>query len=284
MKTFSDLIVLVFVVSSVSSVGLSLSWQQIAEPLRHIRPIVLSLLVNFVVVPTTAVVIARSMLLSEPQAVGLILVGSAAGAPFFPKLIEVAKGDVALSVGLMMVLMVGSLIYLPLTLPFLLPGVSVNSWGIARSLLITMILPLALGLVVKHSAPRCAHRLRSPLNALSGLSLVIALILVCVTELKGLRQLMASPAIPACVALLVLSFGGGYVFGGRTDRSRQVIGLGSAARNIPAALLIGGQNFADPQVVLMIVLSALISVALLVPATLYLARRSRHRVEAIPQV
>ena len=274
MKTFSDLTVLVFVVSSVSSVGLSLSWQQIAEPLRQVRLIVLSLLVNFVVVPGMAVAIARGMVLSEPQAVGLILLGAAAGAPFLPKLIEAAKGDVPLSVGLMMVLMLGSLICLPLTLPFMLPGVSVNSWKIARSLLITMILPLGLGLLLKRSYPTWADRLRGPLNAISQLTLVLALTLICVQQFSGLQQLIASSAIPACVALLVLSFGSGYVVGGGTESSRQVMGLGTAARNIPAALLIGAQNFEHPQVVLMIVLSALIAVAMFVPGSLYLARRN----------
>ncbi len=275
MKTLADVIVLVFVVSSVSSVGLSLGWRQIVAPLRQVRLIVVALLVNFVVVPGVTMLIAKGFILSEPQAVGLILLGSAAGAPFLPKLIEAAKGDVALSVGLMMVLMVASLICLPLSLPFMLPGVSVNSWKIARSLLITMILPLGLGLLLKRSSPTWADRLRGPLNAISQLTLVLALILICAQQFSGLQQLVASSAIPACVALLVVSFGAGYVLGGGTERSRQVMGLGTAARNIPAALLIGGQNFEHPQVVLMIVLSALISVALFVPVALFFARRAR---------
>ncbi len=278
MKTIADLIVLVFVVSSISSVGLSLSWQQIVVPLRQIRLVVLSLLVNFVVVPIFAVAIARGLALNEPQAVGLILLGAAAGAPFLPKLIETARGDVALSVALMVVLMVGSLICLPLSLPYMLPGVSVNSLKIARSLLVTMILPLGLGLVLKRCYPAWADRLRVPLNAISQLALVVALLLICVDQFSGLQQLIASWAIPACVALLVLSFGLGYVVGGRAKGSRQVIGFGTAARNIPAALLIGGQNFEHPQVVLMIVLSALISVAVFVPATLFIARRSQSAV------
>ncbi len=271
MKTLVDLTVLVFVVSSVSGVGMSLNWRQIAVPLRQVRLISLSLLVNFVAVPVLAVGIARVLSLSEPQAVGLILLGSAAGAPFLPKLVEAAKGDVALSVGLMMVLMAASLICLPLTLPWLLPGVSVNSWKIARSLLITMILPLAFGLVLKQSYPTWAHRLRGPLNTVSLLTLVIALVLICAQQFAGLKYLIASSAIPACLALLVLSFSSGYVVGGHAESSRQVLGFGTAARNIPAALLIGAQNFEHPQVVLMIVLSALISVAVFVPTTIYFA-------------
>jgi len=60
--------------------------------------------------------------------------GTAAGAPFLPKLAQIAKGNLAFGVGLMVLLMVVTVGYLPLVLPILLPGVSVNPAEIARSL------------------------------------------------------------------------------------------------------------------------------------------------------
>lgn len=276
MKTFGDLCVVIFVVSSLFSVGLNLTWQQIVSPLRQIRLIAISLIVNFVVVPILTVVVTRVMSLSEPQAVGLILLGSAAGAPFLPKLIEVTKGDVALSVALMVLLMVVSLVYLPLVLPFLLAGVSVNSLKIAQSLLITMILPLVAGLVVNAWRPLWAARLCSPLNLLSLVCLVVALVVISAHNFSGLWQLVITRAIPACAILLILSFGAGFAFGGRPGSLRRVLGFGTSARNIPAALIIGGQNFEHPDVVLMIVLSALIAVVVLVPAAIAFGGSSIH--------
>jgi hypothetical protein len=44
--------------------------------------------------------------------IGLILLATAAGAPFLPKLAEVAKGNIAFGVGLMVLLMVVTIIYL----------------------------------------------------------------------------------------------------------------------------------------------------------------------------
>jgi BASS family bile acid:Na+ symporter len=38
--------------------------------------------------------------------VGLLLLGTAAGAPFLPKLAQIAKGNLAFAVGLMVLLMV----------------------------------------------------------------------------------------------------------------------------------------------------------------------------------
>ena len=273
MKSFADMLVLAFVMSSVLSVGMFLSWQQILVPLRQFRLLALALLANFVVVPVVAVALARGMSLNEPQSVGLILLGAAAGAPFVPKLIETARGDVALSVATMVLLMVGSLICLPLLLPIMLPGVTVNSGKIAQSLLITMIFPLVLGLVLKAFLPAWADGLRPFLNLISQITLLLSLTLICVHQFHGLQQLIVTWAIPACVTLVVVSFVIGFAVGGPARSSRETMGFGTAGRNIPAALLVGGQNFENPEVMLMIILSALVSVVIFVPIALLAGRR-----------
>ena len=51
-----------------------------------------------------------------------MLLSTAAGAPFLPKLTELAKGNLPFAVGIMVLLAVGTVGYLPLVLPLLLPG------------------------------------------------------------------------------------------------------------------------------------------------------------------
>jgi BASS family bile acid:Na+ symporter len=272
-KPLVDLIILVFVVSSVLGVGLSLTVSEIMAPLRRVRLVALSLLANFVVVPAVAVAITKVMSLSEPAAVGLILLGAAAGAPFLPKLVEVAKGDLAFSVALMVLLMIGSLAYLPLVLPLLLPGVSVNSRKIAESLLVTMILPLGVGLCLKALRESLAVRLRPLMGRLSNISLLIALVLISAMNSQRLLEMVSTRAIPAVALFVGVSFGAGYVLGGFDRDARPVLGLGTAARNFPAALLVGGQNFDDPNVAILVLVAALLSLLILVP----LARASARR-------
>ena len=126
--------VVVFVVSSTLSVGLGLTVPQIVAPLRNGRLVALSLLANFVLAPIAAIGLARVLGLEEPLAVGLLLVAVAGGAPFLLKLADLAKADMPFAVGLMVVLMVITVGYMPIVLPLLLPGVSVNPANIARSL------------------------------------------------------------------------------------------------------------------------------------------------------
>ncbi|MEV6137712.1 nuclear transport factor 2 family protein, partial [Nocardia sp. NPDC051990] len=114
---------LIFVVSSMVAMGLGLTISEITAPLRNLRLVAMSLLANFVLMPAAAVLLAKILHLDEPFGVGLLLLGAAAGAPFLPKLAQIAKGDLAFAVALMVVLMVITVGYLPLVLPLLLPGV-----------------------------------------------------------------------------------------------------------------------------------------------------------------
>ena len=123
--------VLIFIITSMLGMGFSLTIPQIIAPLKNRRLVVMSLLANFVLVPILALVIVRVIPLSEGLQVGLILVGFAAGAPFLPKLVQVARGGMAFTAGLMVLLMVVTIAYLPIVLPFVLTGVQLNPWEIA---------------------------------------------------------------------------------------------------------------------------------------------------------
>src|SRR6478736_3803992 len=109
-----------FVVSSMLAMGVGLTVPQIAEPLRNARLVVLTLLANFVVMPLGALALAKVLWLDEPFGIGLLLLGCAAGAPFLPKLAELAKGNLAFAVGAMVLLMVVTVGYLPVIMPLML--------------------------------------------------------------------------------------------------------------------------------------------------------------------
>ena len=145
----ANLSVVVFVVSSTLSVGLGLTVPQIVAPLRNGRLVVLSLLANFVLAPVAAIGLSKLFGLDQPLAIGLLLVGVAGGAPFLIKLADIAKANMAFAVGLMVVLMVLTVGYMPVVLPMLLEGVAVSPAAIAKSLILLMLIPLALGLALR---------------------------------------------------------------------------------------------------------------------------------------
>src|SRR4051794_23425 len=135
-----------FVASSMLAMGAGLTVAEIIDQLRNTQRLALALVANFVFVPIAALILTKVLHLDEPLGVGLLLLGCAAGAPFLPKLAELAKGNLAFAVGVMVLLTVITVGYLPVVLPLLLPGVTVNPVKIGSSLVVLMLFPLAGGL------------------------------------------------------------------------------------------------------------------------------------------
>jgi BASS family bile acid:Na+ symporter len=263
---------LIFVVSSMAAMGLGLKISEITAPLRNMRLVGLSLLANFVLMPAVAVLLAKVLRLDEPFGVGLLLLGAAAGAPFLPKLAQIAKGDLAFAVALMVVLMVITVGYLPLVLPLLLPGVSVNPGQIARSLIVLMLLPLAVALAVNATLPRAAAVAKPWCDRLSSLGLVAVVVLLVVVNFHNVLSVFGTRAILAGLLFIAIGYGAGWALGGPAAGTRPVLGLGTAQRNIAAALVVGGQSFTDPSVVVMVVVVAIVSLLVLLPLSRRLAR------------
>ena len=264
---------LIFVLSSMLAMGLGLTVSQIITPLRHARLVVLSLLANFVLMPIAAVALAALLRLDQPLGVGLLLLGTAAGAPFLPKLAQIAEGNLAFAVGLMVLLMVVTVGYLPLVLPVLLPGVSVNPAKIARSLFLLMLLPLAGALAIKARFAVAAARTKAVLDRVSNLSLMLLVVLITVANINNVLAVFGTHGILAGLLFIAVGFGMGWLLGGPGMDTRRVLALGTAQRNIAAALVVGSQSFRDPKVVVMVVVVAIVSLLVLMPLSRLLAKR-----------
>jgi bile acid:Na+ symporter, BASS family len=273
MQKATAVAMLIFVLSSMLAMGLGLTVSQIITPLRNARMVVLSLLANFVLMPLAAVALAALLRLDPPLGVGLLLLGTAAGAPFLPKLAQIAKGNLAFAVGLMVLLMVVTVGYLPLVLPVLLPGVSVNPAKIARSLFLLMLLPLAGALAVKARFAVAAARTKPVLDRVSNLSLILLVLLITAANINNVLAVFGTHGILAGLLFIVVGFGIGWLLGGPGMDTRRVLALGTAQRNIAAALVVGSQSFSDPKVVVMVVVVAIVSLLVLMPLSRLLAKR-----------
>ena len=278
----SSVAMLAFVLSSMLAMGLNLTVGQIITPLRNVRLVTLSLLVNFVLMPLAAIGLATLLRLDEPLGVGLLLLGSAAGAPFLPKLAQIARGNLAFAVGMMVLLMVITVGYLPLVLPLLLPGVSVNPAKIARSLFLLMLLPLAGALVVRARFAEVAARTKPVLDRLSNLSLILLVLLITVANVKNVLAVFGTRGILAGLLFIAIGFVIGWFLGGPDIDTRRVLALGTAQRNIAAALVVGSQSFTDPKVVVMVVVVAIVSLLVLMPLSRKLAKYKSGKAENPP--
>ena len=264
---------LAFVISSMLAMGLSLTVREIVAPLRNARLVLLALIANFVLMPLGAFGIAKLLHLKEALAAGLLVLGTAAGAPFLPKLAALAKGNLAFAVGLMVLLMVLTVGYMPLVLPRLLEGVTVDAAKIARSLVLLMLLPLGVGLAIKAWFAAAAARVKPPLDKTSNLSLILLIALLVVVNFDKMVDVFGTRGILAGIVFIFLGFAIGHLLGGPGLDTRRVLALGTSQRNIAAGLVVAGQNFSDPEVVLMVVVVAIVGLLILMPLSRALSRR-----------
>lgn len=257
---------LLFILASMLAMGLSLTMAQILQPLRNVRLVITALFGNFVLVPLLAFIITRVIPLEQSLQIGLIVLGTAAGAPFLPKLVQGAKGDVAFGVGLMTLLMVATVVYVPLVLPLLLPGVEVNPWDIAQSLIVLMLVPLAIGLLIKVHSPDVADHWGPVMNKISSLAILVLLVVGLGLNLANIVALVGSLGMLALLIFIAGCLAIGLLLGGRDPSIRSVMGLGTAQRNVAAAILVSVQNFSDTNTVSFVLVAAVLLLLILLPA------------------
>jgi BASS family bile acid:Na+ symporter len=265
---------LLFILSSMLAMGMSLTMAQILQPLRNVRLVLLALLANFVLTPLLAYVIIRVIPLEQSLQIGLVVLATAAGAPFLPKLVQGAKGDIAFGVGLMTLLMVVTIFYMPLVLPLLLPGVEVNPWDIAKSLIVLMLIPLAIGLLFKSHSPDSAAHWAATLNKISGLAILILLVVGLGLNVSNIIDLLGSLGLLALLLFIVGSLLIGLLLGGRNPAVRSVVGLGTAQRNVAAAILISVQNFSDTNTVSFVLVANILLLLVLLPTAKRMGARN----------
>jgi BASS family bile acid:Na+ symporter len=175
----------------------------------------------------------------------------------------------------MVLLMVVTVVYMPLVLPLMLEGVSVDPMKIGRSLVFLMLLPLAIGLLVRARTSGIAAKIQPSLSRLSILSLALLIALLLITNMQNLLSLFGPRGVLASIFFIAAGAGIGWLLGGPHSDTRGVMALGTAQRNIAAALVVGGQNFNDPRVIVMVVVVAIVGLLLLMPFARYLAKPSQ---------
>ena len=203
--------------------GLTLSWQDFHVVFSRPRDIVIGCATQFTVMPLLAFLLARLFHLDDALTIGVVLVGCCPGGTASNVITYLAKGDLALSVGMTGV----STLLAPVMTPLLVllltdKSVNVNVAAMFLSILWVVILPIVAGLVVKRLWPKTTERTAAYLPALS--SITIATIVAIIIAASAHRLLSGGLVIVAVVVLH--NIGGltvGYLIGRllRLDQPKQ---------------------------------------------------------------
>lgn len=264
-----------FIAGVLFAAGLEVTFEQLVKPLRNGPVVARALTANLILMPLIVYGMSVWFPLERPYMIGVLLYGFAAGAPYTPKLVGAAAGDVPNSIAATMLLTVLTIFYMPLVLPFLIPGAEIGIWAISKPLLLQMFVPLVIGLGVRHFSGRLAAKLLRPANIVVNLSLILFLVLALVLHGDALAATIGKGVITSAVVLTLVAFAVGYLLGPGGKKGKVTLGLITTARNVGAAATIATANFKDdPRVLLTVAVCMFVVFALAFPvAKLYFHRR-----------
>jgi predicted Na+-dependent transporter len=284
LNTVANVLIILFVLSNMAALGLTLTIKEIAAPLSDRSLVLKALAANFIVVPMAAFLLTQILHLERGLCIGLILLSTAAGDAFVLKLSQIARANMAFTLGLLVFVNVTSVIYMPIVVPLLLPGVSVDPWSIAKTLVTLMLLPLAIGLLVRARFPGTALMLASPLDRLSSILVMVAMAMFAYLMYDDIIATWGSRAILSTVILVSASFAAGYFMVRSPPEIRSALGLVTGQRNGTAALVIAVRNFpGEHSILVMIAIFILLgTLAVLVPLAAGLCRPRNVQPEPRP--
>ena len=193
--------------------GLTLNLQDFKIVFSRPRDVIIGCLAQFTIMPLLAGGLSRAFSLDEALALGVVLVGCCPGGTASNVITYLAKGDLALSVGMTGV----STLLAPFLTPLLtwaLAGksVDVDVTSMFLSILWVVILPIIIGLLVKWIWPKFTEKTIDYLPAIS--SLAIAFIVAIVISASA-NKLLAGGFIIVLVVILhnLCGLGLGYLIG-----------------------------------------------------------------------
>lgn len=227
--------------------GLTLNLRDFKIVFSRPKDVIIGCLAQFTIMPLLAWTLSRAFSLDEALALGVVLVGCCPGGTASNVITYLAKGDLALSVGMTGV----STLMAPFLTPLLtwaLAGksVHVNVAGMLLSILWVVILPIVIGLVVKALWPKFTEKATDYLPALS--TLAIAAIVTIVISANASKLLTGGLIIVLVVMLHnICGLGFGYLIGrllGLSEQKKRAISIEVGMQNSGLASSLATLHFA----------------------------------------
>ena len=189
--------------------GLGLAPQDFVRVGRRPWAVLLGATAQFIVMPALAATLAWLLQLSPPLAVGLILVGCCPGGTASNVVALIARADVALSVVMTTVSTVAAVVMTPrLTELLASQYVPVNGWALFLKVVQVVLLPVAVGVLLKQGCPGVARRVEPVMPPLA-----VVLIVLIVASIVGSQRAELLQQGPQLLLACLLLHCGGFLLG-----------------------------------------------------------------------
>jgi len=243
-------IIMISVMFLMLGAGLNIEFRQVIELFKRLRIVVLGVLANFLIVPLLIYLCIAWLPLSADIKIGIMLMAAAPIAPMAPTpFVEKARGDVVYSVGLMVFVAILSIVLTPLILSISIPksvgGVAIDPIQIVKTLLMVQLIPIGVGMVVRHISPTWAQKLIKFVPRIGQIGLIIGVGMLFMQQGSKLLSIGFLAYLIMLFLVIVSLLVGDWILVGESGEKRRALAISTAIRNIPLAFLIATENFPD---------------------------------------
>ena len=227
--------------------GLTLEGKDFLLVLHRYKAVIAGMIGQLIVLPALAWLLANAMGLNPIFTIGLVLIACCPGGSSSNIFSMLAKGDVALSVSLTAI---SSLVTL-ITVPFIMQwttaavgeaiGVTLPVGNLLMQNLVTMLLPILLGIYVRHKWPKAAHKIESVLSKCAFPALMLLAGIFFVQHRETIADNLGTLGTAVTILLLcavAVAAGLCFVFRLRSQERRTIVievGMQNAAQAIAIA-------------------------------------------------
>jgi len=237
---------------------------------RRPRLLVQALFAMFVVMPVLAILMTKPFPFNSPVSIALIALSISPVPPLLPKKITKSSGESLNGLGLMVTAAVFSVAFVPLATyligRYMNRPLAMGPATVAKLILLSVISPLAAGLVFRRLAPALAGRIAASLVRAAGIVLLVGVVCILVFALPAAWSLVGNGTILAIAGFVVAGLFVGHIFGRGGPNERVALALATACRHPALAVAIAGANIpAEHRVFGAVLLYALVNAFFTIP-------------------
>lgn len=263
---------------TVMALGLNSTMADTTYLVRRPKELLKAVLSMNVVMPAIAVSIALAFNLYPAVKIALVALSVAPIPPILPRKALKAGGHTSYTMGLLVAAALLSIVFIPLVLEVLQlifhMQLGIKPASIAMLVLMTIVGPLALGILIHHFAPAFAGKIAKPVAVVGAVLLLVSALPIVITSFHDIVSLIGNGTILAIAAFVIVGFAAGYLLGGPDPGDRTVLALSTSSRHPGIAVAVAHTNFPDQKLALAaIALYLFVNVIVVAPAIRWAKRR-----------
>jgi len=269
LKAWLPLLVLLSIGLMVLAIGLGAALEHALYLFRRPGQLLRAVVAMYVVVPVVATFVVKSLHLAPLVALAIVLMSVSPVPPILPVAQRKVGGRQPYVLGLLVAVSVLAVVLVPLSLVLLSRVFPVSAYlpppGVARVILLTVLVPLAAGIAIGRVAPAFARRASGPIARVGTLLLALAFLPVLALSLPQMIGLIGNGTLLAIAVVSGAGLAAGHMLGGPDPDDRSALALATLTRHPGIALAIAKASFPGLNVLDGVLLYLLVSVLIGVP-------------------